>query len=109
MKKSQGWLALVLALALVANTLAPISALARGGTPIRPIDDDDPPMPQVEETGDPDPDSGGLTIQLDSFSTWRELLIASLRAQFAQALAHRSSVTKRDRAAMLSIRRGGAR
>lgn len=107
MKKLRVGISLVLALSLLVSTLAPTTALALGGKPIKPIESDDPPVPQVEETGDPNPDGGGLTIDLDSYSAWRDAFIAVLRSQFAYLLTVGQSNAPRDRAARMSSRLGG--
>lgn len=109
MKKLRVGISLVLALSLLVSTLAPTTALALGGKPIKPIESDDPPVPQVEETGDPSPDGNGLTIELGGYSLIREALIASLRMNFAYLLSIRHTSPERDRAASLSMRRGGTR
>lgn len=107
MKKLRVGISLVLALSLLVSTLAPTTALALGGKPIKPIENDDPPTPQVEETGDPNPDPGGLTIDLDSYNAWRDAFITVLRSQFAYLLTVGHSNAPRDRAARLSSRLGG--
>lgn len=104
MKKLRVGISLVLALSLLVSTLAPTTALALGGKPIKPIENDDPPTPQVEETGDPDPDPSGLTIGITDFGVWRELFLVSLRVQFSQLYSIGRGKVSRDRAAYSSFK-----
>lgn len=77
MSTKHRWLALVVALSLLAGALAPATALAaRGG---RPIDNPGEPIDPPLEYGDPDPGSGGSPMLSPSVSMWREILLASLR------------------------------
>lgn len=81
MSKTHRWLALVIAVALLAGALAPATALAsRGGNPIdNPGDPSiDPPM----EYGDPDP-GGGSPMQWGYFGAWKQILLASMRIRVA--------------------------
>lgn len=81
MSTKHRWLALVVALSLVVGALAPATAFAtRGG---RPIDNPGEPIDPPLEYGDPDPGSGGSPMLSPTLSTWREILLASLRLQIS--------------------------
>lgn len=81
MSKTHRWLALVIAVALLAGALAPATAFAsRGGNPI-----DNPGDPSIDpplEYGDPDPGSGAPQSLWVDWSAWKQIFIASLRIRF---------------------------
>lgn len=83
MSTKHRWLALVVALSLLVGALAPATAFAaRGG---RPIDSPGEPIDPPLEYGDPDPGSGGSPLLSPTLSTWREILLASLRLRLYAA------------------------
>jgi hypothetical protein len=85
MKITRKWLALILAMSLLAGTLAPKGAVAYGGLPSKPTESDDPAAPPVDQFGDPDGSGSGRSIQWISLDVIRQILIASMRIGVAPA------------------------
>lgn len=94
MSTKHRWLALVVALSLLAGALAPATALAaRGG---RPIDNPGEPIDPPLEYGDPDPGSGAPQQVWTDFSAWKLILLATMRIKFGVPIASTSSTRTAD-------------
>lgn len=108
MSTKHRWLALVVALSLLAGALAPATALAaRGG---RPIDNPGEPIDPPLEYGDPEPTGGGAPQQAwTDFTTWKLILLVSMQIKFGFPVVGMYSVTTTEPARAHRLKRGSAR
>jgi hypothetical protein len=108
MTRTRKWVSLALALSLLASAMAPTAALAIGGKTGKQIESTDPmDPPLIDQTGDPEPGTGGLQFFPADFSLWQQILLSALRIQMLPALSQRPAQTARAASSLRTRSSGG--